>query len=400
MIINNLFKIKGEVYMRKIAVVLILIPSLLLTGCWNAREINELGFVLSIALDKTDYGFKVTAQIADPETFSKTPSGSVSTQNKPFWIISSTGKTIFEAIRNMASISSRRIFWAHIKVIIISEKLARSDTLEIFDFFARNPELRLRTLIAVTPEEDAGKLIEIVPEMEQDPALYLEKIIETENLTGKSYSIMLKDFLEDYLNPNVGPVTSRIVLDKSKSHSIVKTSGAYVFDTNKVVVSLNEEETRGLLWIKNRMKDSIMVVNCPEDNMLVTLEIKDAKSSYESYLDKGIPHFVINLKVNASIVEQSCCTDFNKNQKLNELSKSLEKAVYKDIQSIITIAKDSHIDFLSLSRILHRQHKEEWHQLSSNWKNIFTSSDVDIVVKADINHVSLAKPLEPIKMNK
>lgn len=385
--------------MRKIAVVLILIPSLLLTGCWNAREINELGFVLSIALDKTDHGFKVTAQIAAPETFSKTPSGSASIQKKPFWIVSSTGKTIFEAIRNMASISSRRIFWAHIKVIIISEKLARSDTLEIFDFFTRNPELRLRTLIAVTPD-DAGKLIEIVPEMEKDPALYLEKIIETDNLTGKSYSIMLKDFLEDYLDPNMGPVTSRIVLDKSKSHSILKTSGAYVFDTNKVAVSLNEEETRGLLWTKNKMKDSIMVVNCPEDNMLVTLEIKDGESSYKSYLDNGIPHFIINIKVNASIVEQSCRTDFNNKQKLNQMSKSLEKAIYKDIQSTITIAKDSHIDFLGLSRILHRQHKKEWHQVSSNWNNIFISSDINIVVKVDINHVSLAKPLEPIKMKK
>jgi spore germination protein KC len=384
--------------MRKIAVILFLIPSFLLTGCWNAREINELGFVLSIGLDKTDDGFKVTAQMASPDTFSKTPSGSGSQKtNKPFWIITSTGKTIFEAIRNMASISSRRIFWAHIKVIIISEELARSNTLEIFDFFTRNPELRLRTLIAVTPDE-AGKIIEVIPEMEKDPALYLEKIIENRSLNGKSYSVMLKDFLEDYLDPNVGPVTSRFVLDKSKSQPVVKSSGAYVFDGNKVSASLSEEETRGLLWLKNKMKDSIMVVYCPEDNMPVTLEIKGSKSSYKSYLDNGIPHFTMKVKVNANITEQSCLTDFNDQQELSKLSKALETAIYKDIQSTVTTAKELNIDYPGLCHILHRQHKDDWHQVSSNWNNIFRDTKVDIVVKADIQHVSLAKPLEPIQV--
>lgn len=385
--------------MRKIAALLILIPSLLLTGCWNAREINELGFVLSIGLDKTEDGFKVTAQMASPETFSKTQSGSGGSQKKSFWIVSSNGKTIFEAIRNMASISSRRIFWAHIKVIIISEELARSDTLEIFDFFTRNPELRLRTLIAVTPEE-AGKIIEVMPEMEKDPSLYLEKIIENNSLTGKSYSIMLKDFLEDYLNPNVGPVASRIILDKSKTSPVVKTSGVYVFDGNKVTASLSEEETRGLLWIKNKMKGSIMVVYCPEDNKPVTLEIKGSKTSYKSYLDKGSPHFTINVKVNANITEQSCLTDFNDQQELKKLSKVLETAIYKDIQSTVTTAKNLNIDYPGLCRILRRQHDEEWKQVSSNWNKIFRDTEANINVEADINHVSLAKPLEPIKMKK
>lgn len=383
--------------MRKIAVALILIPSLLLTGCWNAREINELGFVLSIGLDKTDFGFRVTAQIANPETFSKTPSGSRGTKN--FWIVSSNGKTIFEAIRNMASISSRRIFWAHIKVIIIGEQLARSNTLEIFDFFSRNPELRLRTLIAVTPGE-AGKVIRISPEMENDPALYLEKIIENKNLTGKSYGIMLKDFLEDYLDPTVGPVTSKIEFDKSKSEPVIKTSGAYVFNGDKVSSSLNEEQTRGLLWIKNKMKNSIMVVYCPYDNMPVTLEIKGAKASAKSYLDDTVPSFQINVNVNAIVTEQACITDFNDKQKLNKLSEALGAAIRKDIESTINASKNFRIDFIGLSRTFHRQHKEEWHQVCSNWKNIFSDAEVTVDVKVDINHVSLAKPLEPLKARK
>jgi spore germination protein KC len=136
--------------------VLLLLPTL--SGCWDAEEINELGFVLCVAIDKAGDGYEVTAQIAKAETYSKTPGGSSNqaANEKPFWVVSATGQTIFEAIRNMAAISPRRIFWAHIKVIIIGEDLARSDIHDLLDFFTRNPELRLRTLIAVTQGE-AGR---------------------------------------------------------------------------------------------------------------------------------------------------------------------------------------------------------------------------------------------------
>lgn len=382
---------------RKIACVLVIVFSLLQTGCWDAREIDELAFVLSIGLDKTDNGFKVTAQIASPDTYSKTPSGSGGQNAKPYWIISSTGKTIFEAIRNMSSISSRRIFWSHIKVIVISEQMARGNTLEIFDFFSRNPEIRLRALVAVTPDE-AGKIIDIVPETEKDPSLYLEKIIENRSLNGKSYMIMLKDFLEDYLEPNVGPVTSRIILDKSKSPHFLKTSGAYVFDGGKVSGALKEEQTRGLLWIKNQMKDSIMVVNCPYEYTPVTLEIKKAKTSIKSKLRNGIPSFTVKVDASANITEQSCNTNFNDIQKLKELQKAMEAAIAKDIKSAITTAKNNQIDFIGLSRALHSQHKDEWHQIYPKWNEIFKTAEVNIAVKVDIRHVSLAKPLETSKV--
>lgn len=382
--------------MRKIAVVLALMLMLLQTGCWNAREINELAFVLSIGLDKAGDGFRVTAQIARPDAHSKTSTGGASTEkDKPFWVVSSTGKTIFEAIRNMASFSSRRIFWSHIKVIVISEQLARSSTLEIFDFFSRNPELRLRTWVAVTPGE-AKKLLETESVMEKDPSVYLEKIIENRSLSGKAYGIMIKDFLEDYLDPDVGPVTSRIILDESEQKPVMKTNGAYVFDGNRLAGSLNEEETMGLLWIKNKITDSVMVVNCPYDDFPVTLEIKKANAAFESYLDDGIPHYTIKVTTTATLTEQACLTDFNDPQKLDGLKKILESVIQEDIQSTVNAALNLRVDFPGFSHILHNQHKEEWHKVSKNWSELFRNTQVKITVKADIPNMSLAKPLTPM----
>jgi spore germination protein KC len=293
---------------------------LLQTGCWNAREIDELAFVMGIALDKTENNeIKVTVQIAKPDTHSKTPSGGGGGPDKerPFWVATSTGKTIFEAIRNMAAFSSRRIFWSHIKVIIIGEELAKSDIIEIFDFFGRNPELRLRTWIAVAPGE-ASKLMEVVPVMERDPALALERVIDHRKLTGKAYGIMLKDFLEDYLSPDVYPAASRIVLGESAGKPVLSLKGTAVFAERKLAGWLEDQETRGLLWLKKRMSSSIMVVNCPFDGLPLSIEITGTSVKYVSGIEDGRPWFNIQVKASGNLTEKYCLTDYNDDQNLKD----------------------------------------------------------------------------------
>lgn len=382
---------------RIISILLILFLLFSAAGCWDANEINELGFVLSVAVDKAGDSYKVTAQIAKPDTYSKTPTGgSNQAQNtEPFWVISSTGKSIFEAIRNMAAISPRRIFWAHIKVILISENVARNDIHDLLDFLTRNPELRLRTLIAVTPEE-AGKLLEIMPLMEKDPATDLEMKIENRSLTGKGYRIMLKDFLEDYLDPNANPVASRIMISKSEDNPVLELNGAAVFRNSKMVGWLTGTETKGLLWVNNETQSTITVINCPYDGKPITVEIKGGETSFESSIEKGIPSYKVKVKATGVVVEQGCATDFSDQQALNELERTLASAIQNDIQSTLTAAQNLRVDFLGLQEVLHRQHKEEWLQLSENWSDVFPEVTFKIDVKTDIPSISvLAKPIAP-----
>lgn len=385
--------------MRIISLILITIFLFTQTGCWNSREINELAFVLSIALDKADDGFKVTAQIAKPETYSKTPAGVGGTteKEKPFWVISGNGKTIFEAVRNMASISSRRIFWSHIKVIIIGEELARSNVLEILDFFSRNPELRLRTWVAVTQGE-AGKTLEIIPIMEKDPSQNIEKIIDKTNLAGFAYSIMLKNFLEEYLDPYMDPVASKIVVTTLDSRPTIKLQGASVFGGSNMVGWLNEDETRGLLWIKNKINGSVRVVNCPYDGLPISLEIKRGKTKIKSYLNNGIPGFTINVSASGKLIEKACTTDFNNPQTISALENALESVIRNDIETVVTAAQKFDSDFLNFGHTFQREHKNEWQQISVNWPHIIKDAKVDINVKVDIPEVSLlAKSLVPKK---
>jgi len=382
--------------MRKVAMILAVTLLIFQTGCWNAREINELAFVLSIALDKAEEGFYVTAQVAKPEVYSKSGTGGGGTEKeKPFWVISGSGKTIFEAIRNMAEISPRRVFWSHIKVIIISEEIAREDVLDIFDFFSRNPELRLRTWIAVT-EGKAGKILDIMPVIEKDPSHNIEQIINKTNITGKGYSIMLKNFLEEYLDPYTDPVASRITVTTVNSKPTVRLEGAAVFDIGKMVGWLDAEETRGLLWMKNKISNSIRVVDCPYDGKPLTIEIKKGKINIKSQINNGVPSFTITATAVGKLTEKSGLTEYNNPETIKTLEAALAKAIHDDIEQAVTAAQKYHADFINFTRALQIEHKKEWEQISSSWPEQFRTAKVDINVKADIPEVSLlAKSLAP-----
>ncbi|PKM79949.1 MAG: Ger(x)C family spore germination protein [Firmicutes bacterium HGW-Firmicutes-14] len=379
-------------------IILMLCCSLFIAGCWNSREIDQLAFVMGIGLDKTQEGnIKITVQVAKPSTFSKSPSGG-SDNEKSFWVASSEGKTIFEAIRNMATFSSRRIFWAHNKVIIIGEKMARDDISEILDFFCRNPELRLRTWIAVTPGE-AGKILEREPGMEKDPSSAIENVINQTVWTGKCYRVMLKDFLEDYLSTATYPVAARIVSKDDSSN--IKMSGSAVFNQNKLAGWLNEKETRGLLWLKGQLSSSIMVIPCPLDGRPLSIELIGSKADIKSEFDGQIPRFTVDALASGNLSEQACQTDFTNMDNLRKLEKALASAIKDDLESVTKAAQTGiGLDFPGYNHYLHRQHKDRWHELVEKWPGLFKKADIIIHVKAMIPRETLfARPLNPVKHN-
>src|SRR5687768_2804645 len=108
---------------RSAVVVLVLL--VLLAGC-GKQELNQMALVMAVGLDKDKSGtYRVTAQIvrpADARGSTGAPSGGT---GEPVWTASAEGRSIFEAIRNLSRFSSRRVFWAHNKVIVVGEELAK-----------------------------------------------------------------------------------------------------------------------------------------------------------------------------------------------------------------------------------------------------------------------------------
>lgn len=100
---------------KQTAWLLLCIPllSALLTGCWDDRELNELGITSGSAYDWEDNEWKATFQVINPSSGASGMGGSGggSTTSPPFITFTVKGRTIMEAIERTNLTSTREMFF-------------------------------------------------------------------------------------------------------------------------------------------------------------------------------------------------------------------------------------------------------------------------------------------------
>ena len=100
-------------------ILLLIIPiSLLLTGCYDYKEINSIAIASATEITKENGEYITTIQAINPQAPNKT-----TVTQAPFVIYSEKGKTLQEAYRKISLKSSRFIYSSQLQLLIINEEL-------------------------------------------------------------------------------------------------------------------------------------------------------------------------------------------------------------------------------------------------------------------------------------
>lgn len=111
--------------MRKRIAALFLLCALLLSGCSESNEVENLAYALILGLDLTDDGqIRVCAQI--PKITGKDDASDGSGDGSEL-VFSAEGDSFPEALSRLEWIVPRRLDLSQLQLVIVSEKLARSD---------------------------------------------------------------------------------------------------------------------------------------------------------------------------------------------------------------------------------------------------------------------------------
>ncbi|MBR5662427.1 MAG: hypothetical protein IKX00_02105 [Bacilli bacterium] len=150
--------------MKKILLVLII---LLLCGCYNYTEINNLVLVNGIFVDYQDGLYKLKFD-AD-ET------------------VESTGLNLSDAFRNFEETISKKPFYAHTKVLIISKEIFINHLNGIIEYFLRNNDFRNNFYLIVSDD---------INDVKSD---YIKDIITNNNdvITSPLFKKILTNYLDN-----------------------------------------------------------------------------------------------------------------------------------------------------------------------------------------------------------
>ncbi len=372
--------------MRK-AIVIILCISLTfnLTGCWSQRELNDYAVVVGVGIDKDEEtgNILLTAQIAKPGKLAKDSKGSGSNE-KAYWNISDTGETIFSTVREYTHESSRRLYWQHNKIIIFCREIAEDGVLNCIDYFVRDHETRTAAEIFVSDTDKASDILDVKPELEKIPSIDIDKLIKVQQLNSETYSINLLTFIQRLMSKTTASVAPLIKITGEGEEQKISVSGTAVFKKDKLVGKLNKPETRGLLWVDDKVKSGIVVVDCPGGDGKVDLEIMKASSTVTPEIENGNITIKIKIKEKSNLGSQSCTEDLATSKMLEALEEKLASAIRDEITASVEKAQALNADIFGFGEAVHRKYRNQWKDLESKWDEIFPSIQVEIKVDAEI----------------
>ncbi|WP_017754221.1 Ger(x)C family spore germination protein [Calidifontibacillus oryziterrae] len=380
---------------------------LFLSGCAGKREINDLALVMAVGIDKVEdkNEFEVTVEVARPADSRGQTGAPAGNTGDPIWSASATGKTLFEAIRNLANFSTRRVFWAHNFIVVVNEDIAREGLADIIDFFTRNPELRMRTWIAITPDK-AKDVVSTMTGLEVIPGEALDKLYRYTKISSTSPRTELLDLKAAYLSETTQPVLSRLKLiergvsnkKQGQAGAIkqVALEGAGIFKDDKLIGILAPDETRAMLPFIEEVDSGVIVLPCEnEPDRFITAELRNQSLKVTPEYKENKPSFKVNYTIaRVVIVEAGCPFSIKNKQQVRQLEEKLEDKVKTDIEKMLTKAqKEYQADFLELGQRFNNRFPAEWKGIKKDWDSTFANVSIDVNVNAEIKSgVLLFKP--------
>lgn len=381
--------------MKRGMTIAMLLALMFSTGCWDRKEINDIGLVMATGIDLAEGGkIKATLQVAVPSPSTQTAGASVKTER--FFLISAVGKNGLELDQKLQQKMSRTLFFAHRSIILIGEDLARAGIHNVIDAFIRNPRHRLKAYILVVKGKKAADLMAVDYPYELAPA---EALKEMEQLRGEGTIVTLRDYMiasaTGGMSPTIG-VLEPAGFQKPGAkgeEKLFRISGTAIFKSGKLIGYLNNTETHEFLWFQENKRTDKVSADLPDDKGNVGYFITSGSNKIEVDARGASPKFHIRLKASGDLFENNSPLDVSDAKNLAVVKKAIEDKIKRDMQAFLRKIQSKYkADIVGFGQQLQRDHPKVWRGLEENWDQTFAASEITVSVDVNINNTGAIGP--------
>ena len=397
--------------------VILICVSIVTSGCWDRRELQERNFVLAIGIDMADTTLKPgikpeqNTQVKPIETFTQPhgtkryrlslqilkmgTGGSGGAEEKGrTYVISNTGESFFEMIRDMLGQSSKSLWFEQLQIVIISEAVLRQAGLgEILDFFKRDGEMSSWMHIYVTSGE-ALPILEYIPKNKEPGGIYLGSMIDshTKNMHVAGARTDLASITR-YLDNNSNLVVSRIEM----ADKVLKLGGLAIFKKDRFIGYIDEYAVGGLKYMFATEKSGIVTIPCPDHpDHQVAFELFRHDTRLRPHVDGDTIYFTLDINMYGDIAELQ--GDIAQDNTMDpEYVHKLENAFADEIKHNVLYTqqitqKEMKVDPFSLFGAKLKAHEPDtWEKVKDQWDEIYPDIPLIISVNVSIRNVGTHK---------
>jgi len=373
---------------------LVLVLTLLLTGCWDNVRVSEAHFITAVGIDKDSDGlYEVTLEFPTPLLTGQSKGRDRDEgggEHKSVAIVSAKGDTIYTAGRSMSEKLARRIVPSKMELLIVCEKVARDGILEILDFMERQQDTNMVANILLVKGATAKELMEAQSQQEKIPSQHIKKTIKIDqNNLGTSKEARVIDILKDISTPGKDPLLP--VVEIKQDSDLLKVedlfiSGSAVFKDGKLVGYFDGFQTRSWLLVENKSTRGLYSVPLPEvEGKFAVFELSMAKATKKvEFLQNNKPKFIIELKVIGNIGESQISIDLTEPERLASFEAQVAQIIREEIERTLVTSQQYQTDIFGFGSLVHKKHLAQWRELQNNWSELYSEAPYEIKVEVSI----------------
>ncbi|WP_178023269.1 Ger(x)C family spore germination protein [uncultured Paenibacillus sp.] len=366
----------------------VLLPSLVLTGCWDRIEVNDVAFVLATSTDMEQGQVRSTAQIALPSSMGGAGSqggGGGTSGSKTYLMVSQTAPTPYQASKSIQSNLSRILNFSHRRVTIIGGAFAKSGIGGAIDVLARFPQNRLTTYVVLS-RGPGYKLLDVEAPIEQSPSEMIRELAKSAMKEPISIQSMANTLLTEGsdLAVPVMTTTQSVPQKVGNGQSLVKLDGLGVFRDDKLSGYLTAEQTPiALIAMGQALNPKLTVPGGQGPQESATIVFNEIRRKLRPHLEKAGISFDLEVKANGLILENVTRQDFQHTMMMT-LEKHTNEYLAKEMQSVINETLHKHrSDIFGLSAALNNKYPATWKKIQHRWHDMLP--DIKVRIRTNVH---------------
>lgn len=387
-------------------IILVLLITLTLTGCYDKVEIDKKNIISTLGIDVGDDILKIKelkeitpeSPFAEKElaklkiTFGFPDSSELGPQkgnSAKEQYITANAYSMEDAISKATLRNSRVPILGHNKIMVLSNELFQyTQTLkEIFDFIERNPEIS-KTMYVVVCEGKTEDYIKYIPKSEKNIENFLVGLMENAKRNSSIVPIKFIDLIKA-IKEDRDITIPRIIFSKEENEVVLK--GSSIFQNYEIKGFLNNIETSDLEILKQNViggKKVIYVNSSPVDliingvNRKITLTSKDIDNLA----------FDVNILIEGDIAGYKADGNLYTKENLDKIQSYFNKSLAEECVRVLNRTQlNLGVDVVGFNSYLKSYHPLVYMKVKDDWRETFKKSKINVVVDTKIRRIGTIK---------
>lgn len=360
----------------KVGILLIAIL-LMLAGCYNYRDINNVTFVTSMVFDLDPIGNVVIYM----DCVRPYRDNNESSDNGKRILYKGTGKTVLEALRDVNMASSYKINVTQNKAFIFTEKAVKEGIDKFLGIINNDQEFLVKPYIFAY-FGDVERLLKVAASDEEYMGLFINDLVKKNKANSRAIIVNINEYITASEIGANSALIGALELRKDVIDERIELSGGVIMRNNVMQEKIDIMDGLTFNILEDKVKTGTLeIVNPQMEEGFITFEIlkNKTKTKIEYNGDRVLLTKDVNMKVTLAESQGRFIVD---KQSLQIIEDTTEVRIKEYLQAFFDKYNKKNIDILGVERMLEIKYpglvKED----------ILSILDVDIKVNLDVEGTS------------